>query len=296
MKTGGRLVPELVLDAKAMLGEGAWWDTEKKHLIWLNILGHELHFYDSRKKMDRCVTYPKPATAVVPRKKGGYIAAFSDGIYLLDEDGGMGEMIVNPEHGKSGNRFNDGKCDPAGRFWIGSMNAQGGAGAGALYRIDKNFGYQEMLGGCDISNGIVWNSAAERMYYTDTLSGEILAFDYSQKDGSISNRTVAYKLDADEGSPDGMTIDSEDMVWAAVWGGGKVIRIDPEKHEKLLEIYLPVPHVSSVAFGGASMTQLFITSARLGLSDAQIEEYTLSGGLFAVETGIRGTKLHRFGA
>jgi sugar lactone lactonase YvrE len=134
------------------------------------------------------------------------------------------------------------------------------------------------------------------MYYTDTLSGEISAFDYCRKDGTISNRSVAYKLGEDEGLPDGMTIDSEDMVWAAVWGGGKVIRIDPERHEKLLEIYLPVPHVSSVAFGGAGLTELFITSARLGLSEEQLKKYPLSGGLFVIETGVRGTKLHRFGA
>jgi len=297
MKTCSRLVPKLAVDAKATLGEGAWWDADKKHLCWLDILNHELHFYDPRRKTDKCVKYEKPITAVVPRcKKGGYIAAFSDGIYFLDEDGAMGGLIVNPEHEKAGNRFNDGKCGPAGRFWVGSMDAQGGAGAGALYKIEKNLGYLTMLSGCDISNGIVWNSAADRMYYTDTLSGEISAFDYCQKDGTISNRSVAYKLGAGEGLPDGMTIDSEDMVWAAVWGGGKVIRIDPEKHEKLLEIYLPVPHVSSVAFGGAGLTQLFITSARLGLSKAQIEEYPHSGGLFSVETGIRGTKLHRFGA
>ena len=296
MKAYSGLVPQLALDARAMLGEGAWWDTEKKHLCWLDILSHELHFYDPRKKTDKFVKYPKPVTAVVPRKKGGYIAAFSNGICFLDEDGGMGEMIVNPEQGKSGNRFNDGKCDPAGRFWIGSMDAQGGAGGGALYKIEKNLGYTVMLDACDISNGIVWNSTADRMYYTDTLSGEISAFDYCRKDGMISNRSVAYKLDENEGLPDGMTIDSEDMVWAAVWGGGKVIRIDPEKHEKLLEIYLPAPHVSSVAFGGAGLTQLFITSARLGLSEEQLEKYPMSGGLFMVEMGIRGTKLHRFGA
>lgn len=296
MRYNSMLMPKLVIDAKSMLGEGPWWDIDKKMLYWLDILNHELHFYDPKKNLDRLVKYDKPVSSIVPRKKGGFIGAFSDGIYFLYENGEIAEMIVNPENEKTGNRFNDGKCDPEGRFWIGSMDEGGDSGKGSLYKIEKNLAYDIMIRKCDISNGIVWNSKADRMYYTDTLSGEIWAYDYCLKDGTISNKMLAYKLSENEGLPDGMAIDCEDMIWAAVWGGGKVIRVNPENGEKLVEIYLPVPNVSAVSFGGVGLTDLYITSARLGLDEDQLRKYPLSGGLFRIDTGVKGAKLYKFGA
>ncbi|MFW6253204.1 MAG: SMP-30/gluconolactonase/LRE family protein, partial [bacterium] len=170
----------------------------------------------------------------------------------------------------------------------GTMGRHGEAGLGSLYRLDANGSVTQILSGADISNGIVWSPDKRFMYWTDTLKGVIYAFDYDDVSGRVSNRRVAFKLDPADGLPDGMTIDAEGMLWVACWEGGKVIRVDPEAGTKRAEVKLPASRVTSCAFGGADLDRLYITTARMALSDAELTKQPDAGSLFVCEPGVRG--------
>jgi sugar lactone lactonase YvrE len=188
-------------------------------------------------------------------------------------------------------RFNDAKADPKGRLWAGTMKSDGEPGGGSLYRIGGDYSYERVLSPVDISNGIVW-SCDNKMYYTDSISGEIQKFDYDSETGDITNAGVEYKFE--DATPDGMAIDSENNLWIALWGEGKVVCVDTKLHRITDTISVDAKLTSAVAFGGENLTTLYITTSRLGLSEADIEKDTLAGGLFRFETGVKGTLFHEF--
>jgi sugar lactone lactonase YvrE len=158
----------------------------------------------------------------------------------------------------------------------------------SLYRIDDDHSVHVMLDDVSISNGIVWTSDKKTMYYNDTPTLTVQAFDYDDRTGELSNRRVVVKIPKDSGYPDGMTIDAEDKLWVALWGGNCVARFDPLSGALLQKIAVPAPNVSSCAFGGKDLKTLYITTAREGLSEEKLKEFPLSGGLFSVEPGVMG--------
>jgi sugar lactone lactonase YvrE len=145
-----------------------------------------------------------------------------------------------------------------------------------------------MLDSVSISNGIVWTRDKKTMYYNDTPTGTVQAFDYDNKTGVISNRRVVIRIPRGGGGPDGMTIDSEDKLWIALWGSGTVCRYDPIAGEKMQTVKVPAPNVSSCAFGGKNLETLYITTARAWVNADKLKEFPLSGGLFSVKPGVRG--------
>jgi sugar lactone lactonase YvrE len=284
---------ELVLDAGATLGEGALWLADEEKLLWVDIEGRMLHGYDPLTGENRSWPTGSRIGTVVPVKGGGVLVALQNGIHHMDLHSGALTFVVNPLPDPN-LRFNDGKCDPSGRFWVGSMDLDLKEKAAALYRLDTDLRMHRMVSGVTISNGIVWTANKRTMYYNDTHTMTVQAFDYDDATGTIRNQRIAISIPENEGSPDGMAIDAEDKLWVALWGGHAVARFDPESGVLLQKINVPAPHVSSCAFGGKELDTLFITTARSGLTTTQLNTYPKSGGLFAIKPGVTGMPTHYF--
>jgi sugar lactone lactonase YvrE len=186
-------------------------------------------------------------------------------------------------------RFNDGKCDPAGRFWAGTMAlVKGPRPLGRLHRLDADGSMHVMLRDVGTSNGIVWSLDRRTLYFIDTPLRRVDAFDYEDATGGIANRRAVITVPPDLGRPDGSTLDAEGMIWVAMYEGWGVTRWNPRTGELLQTIRLPVARVTSCAFGAPDLDTLYITSARAGLTDEQRAAQPLAGCLFRVKPGVRG--------
>lgn len=281
---------ELVLDAKARLGEGPIWHAQKGLLYWLDIEQGEVHVYNPATGNDRMVAVGQQVGTVVPRARGGVMLAVAKGFASLDLESGAVAMVANPEPG-TGNRFNDGKCDPAGRFWAGTIGKQGTAN---VYRLDADLTSRRMIEGITCSNGIAWSLDRRTMYYIDTPAQTVAAYDYDDATGAIANRRVAITVPKESGYPDGMTLDAEGMVWIGMWDGWSLTRWNPATGMLLETVKLPVARVTACAFGGPDLGTLYITSAWTALSDADRAKQPLAGGLFRYVPGVKGIPAPEF--
>ncbi len=285
---------ELVLDTKSELGEGAIWNHRTGELIWVDITGKILNFYNPKLKNNKEMLTGQMIGTVVPAESGKMMVALENGFYQLDPETGSKTFIANPEEDVPGNRFNDGKCDPAGRFWAGTMSTGGKKEAGALYRLDTDSTVHKMIENVTTSNGIVWSHDATKMYYIDTPTRKVMTYDYDNATGDISNPQTAVEVPDEMGYPDGMTIDAEGNVWIALWGGSAVGCWNPETGELLRTIDVPAKNVTSCAFGDDDLETLYITTARQGTSDEELEEFPHAGGLFKTRPGVKGVEAFFF--
>lgn len=277
----------LEIDAKAQLGEGALWHPGENKLYWVNIEGRMLHIYDPVTRENNSLPVNERVGTVVPVEHGGALVALQNGIHFINTQTGALRFIANPI--TDGNiRFNDGKCDPSGRFWVGTMHLSFTEGVASLYRMDTDKTVHKMLEGVTVSNGLAWTKDRHTMYYVDSHLRRIDAFDYNDENGSITNRRTVVAIPAGGGSPDGIALDTEGKIWAALWGANAVGRFDPQTGRLLQKIEVPAPNVSSCAFGGKDLDTLYITTARGELTEAQLMTYPLSGGLFSAKPGVKG--------
>ncbi len=278
---------ELVLDVQAKLGEGPSWDERTQELLWVDIEGFKLHRYNPATGEDAVIDVGEHIGAVVPYTADEVIAALFSGFYRIHLQTGEKIAIHDPEEGRPGNRFNDGKCDPYGRFIAGTMSLSDEKKAGALYSMDTSGNVRLLLSEVSTSNGLAWSADRRLFYYIDTPTLTIRAFDYDIEDGSIENARVIAEVDDADGFPDGMTIDEEGMLWVARWGGRRVSRIDPVTGEVVAEVQVAADNVTSCVFGGADLDELYITTAR---GEHEPNDGTLDGGLFRVRPGVKGTR------
>ncbi len=285
----------VAIDRRSVVGEGAIWDSRLQHLLWIDILDHLLFIYDPVTGSNRGINMLQAVGTVVPRAKGGVVVALHNGFAALDLETELMIPIADPEADIPGNRFNDGKCDPAGRLWAGTMAFDGMQNheQGALYCLDFDGSVTQKLGRVSVSNGIVWSADARTMYFIDTVKNDLRAFDYDLDSGSISNERVTVRNDGD-GHFDGMTIDAEGMVWIAIFGGSAVRRYNPETGEHLSTVELPVEQITSCAFGGADLDQLYITSGAFQLSAEDLAKQPLAGSLFRTAPGVCGIPANEF--
>lgn len=276
-----------VLHAQAALGEGALWNPETARLYWVDIEGRALHVFDPATGRDYSFPTTDRIGTVVPLRGGAVLVALQSGIHRLDPATGARTLLAQPLAEPS-LRFNDGKCDPAGRFWVGTFDLLQRPHAGTLYRLDPDGRLHVMLRGITNSNGIAWSLDRATMYYIDTPTRAVQAFDYDLATGAIARPRIVVRFPEATGWPDGMTLDAEGCLWVALWGGGRVQRYDPATGALLQTIEVPAPHTSSCAFGGPDLATLYITTARGGLSPTQVAEFPFSGDVFAAEPGVRG--------
>jgi sugar lactone lactonase YvrE len=279
----------LLLDAKSALGEGALWNKKTQELYWIDIEKEILHIYTPASQQDRVIKLGQRIGTVVPTEDGNVLVALEDGIYEVDLKTEAKKLLTKrPEKDFPENRFNDGKCDPAGRFWVGTMSMKGIKKAGALYIFDNEQKIAKVFDSVTVSNGIVWSLDSTKMYYIDTPTKEVKAFEYNNETGAISFSKVVVRIPDGMGYPDGMTIDSEGMLWIGMWEGYSVTRWNPTSGELLMKIDVPVARVTSCAFGGENLDTLYITTASVGAKEEELKQYPNSGSLFVVKTGHTG--------
>lgn len=286
---------EVIGDYKCLLGEGPVWDADRNTICWIDILSGKIHEYSFLDLSHKIHHVRQTIGSLAICESGDFVAALKDGFAFIERKNGEVKMIVNPEQHLANNRFNDGKCDPAGRFWAGTMSLTEDKGAGSLYVLENNHTYSKKMEGVTISNGMAWSSDQKQLFYIDTPSMKVSAFDYDVINGSISNRRTVIQIEESDGYPDGMTIDSEGMLWIAHWNGWQVSRWNPANGEKLLSIKLPVAKVTSCTFGGDNLTDLFITTAQVGLAQNELLDQPLAGSLFVIRhCGFAGTPSFKF--
>lgn len=286
---------ELEFDAKAQLGEGPCWDARNNLLHWVDIERFALHSYDPAQKTERVINVGQHLGAAVMRQSGGFLLALREGIFALDSETEKIAPLVDPEPDSPDNRFNDGKCDPAGRFWAGTMHLpETENNRGHLYCIDSNLQAHRKVSGVSISNGLAWSPDETTMYFIDSPTRQCVAFDYDKSSGAITNQRVCVEIPEGEGWPDGMNIDAEGMLWIALWDGWCVRRYNPHNGALLDEIKLPVARPTSCVFGGADLRTLYITSASTRLSPDALAQQPLAGGIFKAVPGVQGTPTFEF--
>lgn len=285
---------ELILDAKALLGEGPCWDAKTNTLIWVDINGHTVNVYNPMTREDKRYDVGEYVGAAVVRENGGLLLALTDGFYSFDMKTQTISRIEDTESHIKTNRFNDGKCDPKGRFWTGTMVLDGDPGEANLYRLDNDLTVQLMVADVTVSNGLAWDITKSRMYYIDTRTKAIRTYDFDNETGDIANAKTVVTFQPEMGSPDGMTIDEEGMLWVAFFRGWRVIRLNPETGQTLMEVEVPASQVTSCTFGGEHLDELYITTARNGLSDDDLKEQPYAGGLFKVKPGVKGVPSYTF--
>ncbi len=289
---------DLEIQHDALLGEGPVWDWRTRKLYWVDIEGFAIHQYDPDTRHHVIIDVGQYVGSVAMRTSGGLIVALKSGFASLDIDSGKISHIADAESHLPGNRFNDGKCDPAGRFWAGSLGLDERVrdGKANLYCLDVDYSVRLMVPGVTISNGMAWTSDESTMYYIDSQTQKAVAYDFDRASGVISNPRTVIEVDAREkGWPDGMTIDAEGMLWIAHWDGGRVRRWNPHTGEELAEIKVPVSRPTSCVFGGEDFGTLYITTARTGLEPEMLAQQPLAGSLFKCRPGVNGLPMYEFG-
>ena len=285
---------EVVLDARAELGEGPRWDPGEQRLLWVDIMAGRVHAFRPDKGACRNVGVGKPVGALAGARDGSLVLAVADGFARLDFKSGATTMLAAVEADRPQNRMNDGACDPAGRFWAGTMALDESPGQGALYRLDPDLTVHTMVTSVTISNGIDWSLDGRRMYYVDSPTRRIDVFDLDGQSGGITNRRPFATIPAEAGIPDGLTVDADGFVWLALWGGAALRRYAPDGTLERT-VPLPVSHPTSCAFGGAALDELYVTSARRPLSVEERKREPEAGSLLRLRPGVKGRPANLFG-
>jgi len=267
---------EIAVRANAKLAEGPRWDAATRRLLWVDIEGCELHILESEE--DRAIGLDAMVGAAAPTSSGAVLVALADRLALVDLADESVRTLVRLPHG-SALRSNDGACDAAGRFWIGTMGLDQTPGAGALYRYDGRL--QRVLDEVTLSNGIGWTRDDTRMYYIDSPVQRVDIFDFELASGRVDDRRPFVSIDENECIPDGLTVDDEGGVWVALYGGSCVHRYDESGH---LDAVLAVPaeNVTSCCFGGDDGRSLFVTTA------------APDGNVYVTQPGVSGPPAHVF--
>lgn len=281
-----------VLAARARLGEGPSWDGGAGVLWWVDIHNHRVHRWDPAAGEDTVYEVGETVGCAHPAADGRVVLALRRGVALLDPASGAVEPLAALLPERAGLRLNDGKCDARGRLWVGSMSAE--EGGAALFRVDPDGSAREAVGGLTMSNGLGWSPDGATLYLTDSPARTILAFDFDAEAGTLSGRRVFADLSRADSVPDGLAVDAEGCVWSAQWGGACLVRFAPDGGE-LLRVRLPVPHPTSCAFGGGDGTDLYVTTASIGMTEEEIEDAFESGDLFVLRPGVAGPPAARFG-
>jgi sugar lactone lactonase YvrE len=285
---------ETVTNQLCVLGEGPVWDAARNEIIWVDIIEGAIHQYSFDNESLKTFSVGDLIGCVAICANGDLVFASKSGIGLLNRNTGTKKILYHPETHLPNNRFNDGKCDVAGRLWAGTMAIDETIGAGSVYVNDLQKP-DKKINNTTISNGIAWNADNTILYFIDTPTFEVVSYQFNKITSDISDRKVVIQIPQEDGHPDGMTIDTEGMLWIAHWDGWQITRWDPGSGEKLYHIKLPVSRVTSCTFGGPELKDLFITSARKGLTEEELKNQPLAGALFVIRNcGYQGLPAFEF--
>jgi sugar lactone lactonase YvrE len=272
----------LVLDAQCALGESPVWWADASVLVFVDITGRRLHRFDPRSKRHEVDAVEEDIGCVAPAKGGGYVAGLRSGVWLLDAKGAKVRQLAPNAENAATNRFNDGRVDPRGRYFAGTLDEPKAGGNAALYRYDRR-GLKRITDGIMTSNGLAFSPDGRTLYFSDTPRFVIYRFDYDPDTGEATNRRVFARIEptaTDRGRPDGAAADVEGCYWSSLYEGSRIRRYDPDG--KMMADY-PVPALNTTmpAFGGADMKTLFVTTAH-------DKKGGPGGGLYAMPVDVAG--------
>lgn len=282
--------PELVVDSRCQIAESPSWDMVHHRLFWVNALDGYLYIYEPESGQNRAIVIGEPIGCVAPCRIDSAILGLKTGIATVDLSSGRVQFIVRPETHLPGNRFNDGKSDPAGRFLAGTMDGREVAPTGSLYSLERDGKLHRLLPGISVSNGMTWSPDFKTFYYIDTPTRKVMAYDYDLTTGRIANPRIALRV----ALADGMTSDQEGRLWIALWGTAEIMIWDPKTGKTVETIALPAVHVTSCVFGGQNLNELYVTTAWRGADSTRLNRYPASGGLFRLNTNVVGMPSYEF--
>jgi sugar lactone lactonase YvrE len=285
------LEAELVLDAHATLGEGPVWDAEAGVLWWVDIEGRRIHRFDPATRADTSFETATQVGALALRKGGGLVAALADGVWTIDTQTGAAELFVGLGEPPDV-RSNESKCDPAGRFLVGTM-AFDYLPTGSLYSVEPDGSVRRLLDSLSIANGMAWTDDGARFYYIDSPLRRVDVFDYDLATGAISGRRPYLTFADRVAKPDGMSIDAEGGLWIAFWDAAEIRRYGPDRELDVV-VRVPATQVTSCVFGGPDLRDLYITSATTELPADVLAAQPHAGGLFHVRAPVAGLLPDRF--
>jgi len=285
---------ELYLKINSKLGEGVIWNHLTNELFWVDIIDKKLHILNPKTHKNHSISLHSMIGTVVPINEESAILGLHNGVYIINTVSGnltrySSLNLINPEM-----RLNDGKCDLLGRFWVGSMHTKEIDGMGKLYMLDGLGNHKIMLEDITISNGIAWSLNGTTLYYIDTPTGKITAFDFDIPSGNITNKRVAVEIPNELGFPDGMAIDAEGQLWVALWQGGAVVRFNPQNGELTQKINVPALNVTSCTFGGENLDMLFISTANVDMTATDKLKYPDTGSIFVAMPNVNSVKSNFF--
>ena len=269
------------------LGEGPVWHQAEQKLYWVDATNNSyLTLEPSTGKIERH-DVGRFAISIAFCDNGELLVATDTELAYWDPGSRTAVHIATGPFDAGAVRFNDGKIDPAGRFFIGTMHRVENKPFGGLYRLTPDGDFSQIEWNITTSNGLGWSPDGLKFYYTDSIRKAIFRYDYDRESGAIANRTILIDSQDEEGVPDGLAVDAEGCIWSARFNGWNVTRYDPDG-KKIVEMKTPVAKPTSCTFGGSDLRDLYITTARYGLSEAHLRKYPQSGDLFVCHAGIEG--------
>lgn len=283
---------DLFSDYSCELGEGPFWDSKRSRLHWVDIIGKKIISQNLDGSNIHVLEVDGNPGCVVLSDDGTMVAGVDNQISSLDGDGNLLRVLADTNEG-SGLRFNDGKCDPSGRFWVGSMDRKEKNKLGSLYSWNSIEGLVNREQGVTVSNGMGWSPDNSLFYYIDSLTREVSVYDFDLSTGSINNKRRFIGFSEEDGFPDGMTIDNEGRLWIAFWGGSKIMCVNPDSKAIEEVVNFPVSKITSCAFGGKKMNRLFVTSAKVQVNE---DDEPMAGKTFVLNVGVTGCKNYSIAA
>lgn len=278
---------DCVFDEPSLLGESPLWHPEEQALYWVDIEKPALHRFDPMTKQHDTWFMPTSITCIGLHAKEGLIAGMRHGFAKIMLPSGDMTMIYSPITDVERLMFNDGSCDRAGHFWVGTKNLIGQENTGLLYRLDLNGHCTEITEGFSVTNGIVWSPDNAILYICDSLARRIYQYDFTIETGKLSHKRIFAQLSEESGYPDGLAVDSEGGIWNAHWDGSRITRYLPNGNIDEV-ISLPVRCPTSCCFGGPDLTTLYITSASTGMNEDELKQNPKAGCVFSIQVGVKG--------
>jgi sugar lactone lactonase YvrE len=282
-----------VLDARASLGECPLWSQAERALYWVDINAPSLNRFDPATGRNVALPMPESIGSYALRERGGFVVALRGGIHLCDAQGRLERRVAPAPYEPAHHRFNDGRCDPGGRFVVGSMNERRDAASAVLYRLDRDFTLTPLFGDMTISNGLAWSPDGRTMYHADTPRRIVRAYDYDVATGTPSRPRTFAQWSGEDERPDGGTVDSAGNYWIAHYRGGRLVQLSP-RGEVIALHRLPAMCPTMCAFGGADLRTLYVTTARQERGADELAHLPQSGGIFAMRVEVPGLPEHLF--
>jgi sugar lactone lactonase YvrE len=278
---------EVFADLRADVGEAPHWDERTKTLLFVDLTAGTVFRYDQSGVQLGSFSVGQEVGAVVPRRGGGLVLAVRDGIAAVSDSGADFELTAPVERDIHGNRMNDAKCDPAGRLFAGTTAFDFSPHSAALYRVAADWSFKPVVRDVTQSNGIAWSPDGRHMYFIDSATQGVDVLDFDVSTGSVGNRRRLVTIARTHGVPDGMTADTRGNLWVACFGGAAVRCYSPAG-AFLHEVLFPVAQVTSCAFGGADLADLYVTTAAYRMSADQRQREPHAGATFVCRPGAAG--------